>query len=257
MTFPVCLLTAKPLIASSGIYAIIHRDSGKLYVGSALSLARRHGEHQRMLRRSDHENDHLQKAWNKYGCEAFTFTILLICAPADLLYYEQRALDYFKTRIGWRRMYNANPNAGSNLGGKMSTRARALLLERLKGNQYTKGHKLSSEHKAKISVFMTKRNTGHRHSEATKAKIAAAHHGKVVSAETRAKISAAGKGRKFSDQHRANLANSPRFSGKRHSEHSREKISRKLKGRVFSEEYRAKISAGVRAWRETLRRGAN
>jgi hypothetical protein len=206
-----------------------------------------------MLRRNDHENDHLQKAWNRHGHEAFTFTVLLVCAPADAIYYEQRALDCYKTRIGWRSMYNCNPTAGSQLGRKMSARAYALLLERLKGNQYTKGRKLSPEHREKLRIATTRRNLGNKLSDETKAKIGNANRGRVPSAETRAKISAAGKGRKLSPEHLAKLAASPRHRGKRHSEDARRRISQSLQDRQFSDEHRAKISAGVRAWRERQR----
>lgn len=206
-----------------------------------------------MLRRNDHENDHLQKAWNCHGWESFSFVVLLVCAPSDLLYYEQRALDYYKDKVGWRRMYNANPCAKSNLGRRMSAKAYAMLLERLKGNQYTKGHKLSEQHRAKIGIATTRRNLGSKLSEETKRKIGNANRGRIPSAETRAKISAAGKGRLVSAETKAKLAASRRFTGRRHSEESRRKISEKLKGRVFSDEERAKNSAGVRAYWERRR----
>lgn len=242
------LRTDSPLNTSAGIYIILHHASGKLYVGSAINLARRHGEHQRMLRRNDHENIHLQKAWNRHGYEAFSFIVLLICAPSDLIYYEQRAIDYYKAEVGWRQMYNSNPNAKSNLGRPMSAKSYAMLLERLKGNQYTKGHRLSDEHKAKIRIATTRRNLGSKLSEETKRKIGNANRGRVRSPETRAKLSAAGKGRKLSPEHITKLASSPRFSGRRHSEESRRKISARLKGRSRTDEERAKNSVALLAY---------
>lgn len=253
MASPAEYLRAPFLTTSAGVYLISNQTSGKLYVGSASNLAKRHGEHQRRLRRKDHENDHLQKAWDKHGDEAFEFLVLLICAPDQMIYFEQRALDYYKVKCGWRQMYNANPNAASGLGRRMSARSRALLLERLRGNQYTKGHALSPEHKEKIRIATTRRNLGSKLSEETKVKIGNANRGRIHSPETRAKISAAGKGRKMTAEHKARLASSPRFSGRHHSEEAKQRMREKLKERIFSDEHRAKISAGVRAYRERQR----
>lgn len=232
-----------------GVYLIKHIPSGKVYVGSALNLIRRHGEHQRMLRRGCHENTHLQRAWNRHGPEGFVFTVLLYCASFDLLFYEQRALDHFRARVGWRRLYNSNHSASSRLGSRASKETRAKLSARLIGNTRTLGRKLSPEHKEKIAAATRRRNLGSKLSDVTKAKIGAANSGRIPTAETRAKISSALKGRQFSDEHRSKLTCSPRFRGKHHSEESAIRISRALKGRVFSEETRKKISEGVRAWR--------
>lgn len=187
-----------------------------------------------MLRRNDHENDHLQKAWNCHGWEAFSFVVLLICSPSDSLYYEQRILDYYKSKIGWRQMYNCNPDVRGRRGSMKSAEERAKISERMKGNKYTLGYCPTPETRAKLAVATRRRNLGSKLSEETKRKIGDANRGRLVSAETRAKLSAAGKGRKLSAEHLAKLAASSRFSGRRHSEESRDKISR-----------------GVRAWQET------
>lgn len=243
------LVVNTPLSYAPGVYLITHHSSGKLYVGSAASLSRRHGEHQRMLRRGNHENAHLQRAWSKYGPDGFVFTVLLYCGPADLLFYEQRALDHFRVRVGWRNLYNSNYSASSRLGSRHSPETKAKLSAKLIGNTRTLGRQLSPQHKQKIAIATRRRNLGSTLSEITKAKIGNANRGKIPTEETRAKISAALRGREFSDHHRRNLADSPRFRGRHHSEEAIARISRALKGRTFSEETRKKISEGVRAWR--------
>ena len=246
------------LSRQAGIYMIVHDASGKLYVGSAVDLCRRHGEHQRMFRRGAHENDHLQKAWNKHGQEAFTFVVLLYCAPADLLFYEQRAIDSYKQRVGWRQMYNSNPNASSALGREKSPEDRAKISARMKGNSYTKGHKLSPEHKAKISIATTRRNLGHEVSVETRKKIGDANRGRTHTPEARAKISAAGKGRKLSEEHKAKLrAYPPPMTGKHHSPETKARLSitsSRPRG-PMPEEQKRKISDSRRAsfpsWKKT------
>ena len=58
------------------IYAITHTKSGRRYVGSCLNASRRWLEHRSQLRNGRHHCDHLQHAWDKYGSDAFVFSIL-------------------------------------------------------------------------------------------------------------------------------------------------------------------------------------
>lgn len=110
---------------SSGIYQIKHIESGKIYVGSAKNLRLRWKEHRKFLNRGTHHSRHLQSAWVKYGGRmAFEFSILLLCAPDDLLFFEQRALDKFKSyddMVG----YNIQKCARSSLGRVVSDAHRA------------------------------------------------------------------------------------------------------------------------------------
>ncbi len=100
------------------IYEIRH-VSGKRYIGSAVNLKARWALHRHHLSRGKHHSSKLQRAWNKYGEDGFSLTALMECEDADLLYYEQLALDTFKP---W---YNCSPTAGSTLGIKHTDRARA------------------------------------------------------------------------------------------------------------------------------------
>jgi len=203
-----------------------------------------------MLRRSGHENPHLQKAWGKHGREAFSFFVLLYCDKDSLLFYEQRTLDIFARDYGWRRLYNCLPVAGSRLGSKVSEENRRKMRERMLGKQYGLGIKWSDERRAQMSERVRGEGNprfGQHCSDETKAKIAAANRGRKLSPEIRAKISAAGKGRKLNDKQRATLAASSKMKGKKHSAEARLKMSKAQKGRTFSDECRKKISEGVRA----------
>jgi len=58
------------------IYAITHLASGRRYVGSCLTPTRRWIEHRSDLKCQRHHCSYLQRAWNKYGPDAFMFSIL-------------------------------------------------------------------------------------------------------------------------------------------------------------------------------------
>lgn len=57
------------------IYAIINECNHKFYVGRTKDLCKRFSQHFRSLINQNHDNIHLQHAWNKYN-QKFSFTIL-------------------------------------------------------------------------------------------------------------------------------------------------------------------------------------
>jgi group I intron endonuclease len=99
----------------TGVYAIICIPTGKQYIGSsAKSFKSRYQSHWRLLNLGCHHSVHLQRAWNKYGEEAFEFRPLIVCAPDMVVFYEQRAID------AMRPEFNRSPTAGNTLGLKQS-----------------------------------------------------------------------------------------------------------------------------------------
>lgn len=60
----------------SGIYMIENQINGMRYIGQSDNIPKRWTQHRSNLRGNRHENDHLQKAFNKYGEDAFTFQVL-------------------------------------------------------------------------------------------------------------------------------------------------------------------------------------
>lgn len=60
-----------------GLYLITNILNGKVYVGQArVNFATRYYAHNYGLTNNVHHNRHLQHAWNKYGKDAFVFSIL-------------------------------------------------------------------------------------------------------------------------------------------------------------------------------------
>lgn len=76
-----------------GIYQILNTANGQRYVGSSFCVRRRFNDHLRTLRRKEHHNVHLQRAWNKDGEAAFVFTVLAVVERPEQLTTEQRLLD--------------------------------------------------------------------------------------------------------------------------------------------------------------------
>lgn len=62
-----------------GIYAIINKVNGKMYIGKSVDIETRIKRHFRELRKSIHHNKHLQRSFDFYGEDKFTWVILLEC----------------------------------------------------------------------------------------------------------------------------------------------------------------------------------
>lgn len=98
---------------TSGIYKIESMD-GTAYIGSAINIEKRWYQHRWYLNKNKHGNAHLQRAWNKYGCDYFIFSIIELVEGAQyLLEREQYWIDYSKTI---QRLYNIAEIAGRGPG---------------------------------------------------------------------------------------------------------------------------------------------
>lgn len=80
----------------SGIYQIINTKNKKSYIGSSNNLIRRKKDHFRTLKKNKNHSILLQRAWNKYGEDAFEFKILILCKIEDLFEIEQYFVDKYK-----------------------------------------------------------------------------------------------------------------------------------------------------------------
>lgn len=94
----------------SGVYRIVNLVNGNQYYGSTTNLYRRKHRHFKGLREGNHENNHLQRAYDKYGESNFEFQILGYYPTDRLLNEEQKLLDI---HYGKEYCYNILPTAGS------------------------------------------------------------------------------------------------------------------------------------------------
>jgi len=81
------------ITTQSGIYKIRNSITFDFYIGSASNLRQRWYNHRNALGTNRHINQHLQRAWNKYGADAFEFIIVELCAKNKLLEREQFYID--------------------------------------------------------------------------------------------------------------------------------------------------------------------
>lgn len=210
---------------ASGIYAIINTHTGHWYVGQSQNIRKRRVAHLSSLRKGKHENSRLQRAWTKYGEDAFAFEALIL-APVYLLNdLEQAYLDDPETselniarcaEVPARGLRHT-PEAKAKIGEasrNMSPDHRAKI------SAAHKGRKLSSEHKAKLK--------GRKRSPETRERIRMAATGRKMSAEAIAKMVASKKGYRATPETKA-------------------KQSAALKGRQITEEHKAKIAVTRRA----------
>lgn len=80
-----------------GVYAIVHRDSGRRYIGSSKCVEKRWGQHLNLLTHGRHHSPYLQHAWTKYGAEAFDFVVVEQCAQQELLSRKQAWIDWSRS----------------------------------------------------------------------------------------------------------------------------------------------------------------
>ena len=210
----------------SGIYEILCKPNSKVYIGSAVWLAKRKRHHREALLAGTHYNKYLQKAWNKYGPTAFVFSVLEYCEKERLIEREQYYIDTLQAADhGYG--FNLQPKAYSNLGMIMSEESRLKLSaakkgrpcslssiqieqlrERMRGNLFSVGMKHTPETRERMKLKRKGKRPalGMRHTEEAKKKMSEARKGVKLSVAHREKIAASHKGKKQSKEHRRKLA---------------------------------------------------
>lgn len=88
------------------VYKITHRFTQKFYLGYSSDTNRRFANHRNMLRRGLHHCRHLQRAWNIYGENEFSFTVLDVCKTTEEAIYREQL--YLDAEFDSGRMYNSS-----------------------------------------------------------------------------------------------------------------------------------------------------
>lgn len=146
----------------TGIYKIICTANGKIYIGSATNISNRWSHHRHLLTRGKHNSIHLQRAWDKYGSDAFICrTLELVEDKSKLIEREQHYFDVLMP-FGLNG-YNIARMAGRTEGVKRSPEQIEKMAARFRGK------KLSAEHRKKLISSLI----GRKHSDATKEKMRA------------------------------------------------------------------------------------
>lgn len=83
------------------IYKIENLVNGKVYIGQTIKDAQRRIQvHIIKLNKQYHINRHLQRAWNKYGVDNFSFTIVETCSIESIDDREIYWINYYKEKQG-------------------------------------------------------------------------------------------------------------------------------------------------------------
>ena len=166
----------------------------------------------------------LQRAWNKYGEDAFQFEILeeCLCEPNILLLREQHWMDKLRA---YKAGFNSTPHAGlSTFGMRFSPSTRKKLSEKRRGRVTSEQTRLRLSQKMKNRVF----------SEEHLRHLAEAGRRRMLNSPDRNKLG------EWSKNHpQIGAANA--FYGKHHSEETRKIISENHIGKNHSEETKEKI----------------
>lgn len=92
-----------------GIYSIENVVNHKKYIGQSINIKSRWCKHKVDLNNGSHDNDYLQKSWNKYGENNFEFEILEECSKEELNEKERYYIDLYNTM---NRDYGYNLKSG-------------------------------------------------------------------------------------------------------------------------------------------------
>ncbi len=147
-----------------GIRSISHPE--RVYIGSAVNIAKRWDTHVRRLQKGNHDNARLSAHYDKHSISDLIFEIIIQCDRENLIKAEQAYINLYKP---W---FNICPTAGSQLGFRHSAESKQKMAKRMLGNTYA---------------------LGLRHSAETKKQMSEKRQGRVVSEETR-KLMSKGRG---------------------------------------------------------------
>lgn len=197
----------------SGIYRIVRIESGEEYIGQSIDCVTRWEQHKYRLSRDIHDNQRLQRAWNKYGPEAFVFEVLEY-VPIDKDLLTAREQHYLDTR---QPEYNICLVAESTLGVVRTEETRRRMSAALKGHQVSSDTRLR-QRLAKLGTHPTP-ETNKKRAEAIRRSYEnpsekrlrsfQAQIGRKLppkSEETKRRISEAKRGKPITDARRAALA---------------------------------------------------
>lgn len=153
----------KKIDKKPGIYKIINKINGKMYIGSSVNCFRRLiREHKYHLLNNKHVNLYLQRAVNKYGIENFEFEVIEYVSDKELLiereqFYLDKILFASENDEKFKIFgYNIVRIAGRNLGLKWTDERKQKLSNLMKGRYIgdknpNYNNKWTDEQKQKLS----------------------------------------------------------------------------------------------------------
>jgi len=146
------------------VYSLVCLTNNRVYVGSSIDYQKRGRRHLSELKNNKHKNIHLQNAYNKYGREAFVFSLIEeVLDKALLIEKEQYYIDLLLPKFNICKVASSSLGVKRREATKEKVRAANLGLvhpewrnkikseAQGKGNHWTKKKSFSSESKQKMS----------------------------------------------------------------------------------------------------------
>ena len=118
----------------SGIYCIENIKNNKKYIGQSKDINDRWRRHKGELNRGVHDNDYLQKSWNKHGEESFKFYVLEYCDTDKL---DEKEIYYIKLHNTLNRDLGYNLKSGGQNGGSVLSKESRIKLSNSIKESYT------------------------------------------------------------------------------------------------------------------------
>jgi group I intron endonuclease len=175
-----------------GIYKITNKINGKVYIGQTDRLTERKREHFYRLEKQTHSNEHLQRAFNKYGKDNFIYEVIEECDElnerelyyineygglnSDLNYNLKNPLtdewsDYVRVKHSKNMTGENNPNYGNKWSDEQKEKASKERIGK------TLEERIGVEKARKAKAKMSKSQTGRKHPDEVKEKIREANLG--------------------------------------------------------------------------------
>jgi group I intron endonuclease len=172
-----------------GIYGIKNLANGKWYIGQSVDIERRQENHFYCLKGGYHFNTHLQKAFDKYGINNFTFHVLEVTSEPMLDIRERAWIMYYQST---QEQWGYNLEGGGHVNKHLTAEVRKKISEAKKRQPLYNGQLevMKKIHKAQIGKpqspehlkHLSEARTGLRRSSATRLKMSLASRGKPKSA---------------------------------------------------------------------------
>ncbi len=172
---------------SGVVYKITCLGNGKFYIGSTVSFRKRIAEHMRLLRRGTHHNMHLQRVYDKYGEDSLIKEVVeVVPMDGDLRDVEQSWINRYDFAELINVSHYATAPTYTDEAKKKIANSKIGSLNPMFGKSWTETkrqqmkERMSGEGNHNYSKSMP---------EEVRAKISDANKGRILSSETRAKMS--------------------------------------------------------------------
>lgn len=144
-------VTTKRFKRLPGIYEIKNLLNNKVYIGQTKSIYSRLIDHKNALKNDKHDNSHLQRSFNKYGIDNFSFNVIEYC---DQQYLTEKEKFYISEQI---ECYNIREAIDSVIHPKrqlISEETRKLLSDIKKGKIPSNLDSIQQMNNRKIAYYI-------------------------------------------------------------------------------------------------------